>query len=354
MRARRLRHARNTDGEEAESRGSGRSATMFDIFMTFRRLSMAALSMAAMLAVAAPMMAATAHAQQIVVIVNGEPITALDIEQRSKLTQLSTHKVPSRQEVIDELINEKLKVREAKKWGLEVSASEVDQAYGSMASRMRLTADQLTAQLAKGGLNASTLKDRIRADIAWPQLVRGRFQASLQIGEKDILTAMESKSDDTVGYDFTLRPILFLVPTGSSEAFIDGRKREAEALRGRFHGCDEGIAFARQLKDIAVREQVIRSSADIPPELRKVLEGVEVGKLTAPEVTKFGVEMFAVCAKKQSAADNTPGKRQARETILNERVEQRSKQYLQELRRGAMIEYKEDKEAKEGKEGKTR
>ncbi len=49
------------------------------------------------------------------------PITALDIEQRSKLTQMSTHKTPPRQEVIDELINEKLKVREAKKWGLEVT-----------------------------------------------------------------------------------------------------------------------------------------------------------------------------------------------------------------------------------------
>ncbi len=308
--------------------------------------------MVAMLAVALPLPATPAQAQQIVLLVNGEPITALDIEQRSKLTQLSTHKVPPRQEVLDELINERLKVREAKKWGLEVSDSEVDQAYASMASRMRMTADQLTQQLAKGGLNAATLKSRIKADIAWPQLVRGRYQASLQIGEKDILTAMESKSDDSVGYDFTLRPILFLVPTGSAEAFIEGRKREAEALRGRFQGCDEGIAFARQLKDIAVREQVIRSSANIPPELRKVLEGVEVGRLTAPEVTKFGVEMFAVCAKKESAADNTPGKVKARETIMNERVEQRSKQYLQELRRGAMIEYNENKEAKEGKEGK--
>jgi peptidyl-prolyl cis-trans isomerase SurA len=55
-----------------------------------------------------------------------------------------------------------------------------------------------------------------------------------------------------------------------------------------------------------VREQVIRSSADIPAELRKVLEGIEVGRLTPPEVTKFGVEMFAICAKKESTADNSP------------------------------------------------
>jgi peptidyl-prolyl cis-trans isomerase SurA len=307
---------------------------MLNGFTTFRRLCAATL-----LALAAAVAATGAHAQQIVVIVNGEPITALDIDQRSKLIQLSTHKAPARQEVLDELINEKLKVREAKKWGLDVSDTEVDNAYASMASRMRSTPEQLTQQLAKSGVNVATLKARIKADLAWPQLVRGRYQASLQIGEKDLLTAMETKSDET-GYDYTLRPILFLVPAGSPEAFVEGRKREAEALRGRFQGCDEGLNFARALRDVAIRDQVIRSSADIPPELRKVLEGIEVGRLTAPEVTKFGIEMFAICAKKESAADNTPGRRQARESVMAQRYEQRSKQYLRELRRGAMLEYK--------------
>jgi peptidyl-prolyl cis-trans isomerase SurA len=275
----------------------------------------------------------------VVVIVNGEPITALDIEQRSKLTQLSTHKAPPRQEIIDELITEKLKVREARKYGLELPSSEIDSAYATMASRMRMTPDQLTATLAKSGLTPTTLKDRIRADMVWPQIVRGRFQQSLQIGEKDILRALESKPDESVGYDYTLRPILFLVPAGSPPESFEGRKREAEALRGRFQGCEEGIAFARALRDVAVREQVVRSSANMPEELRKVLDAVEVGKLTAPEVTKLGIEMFAMCAKKESAADNTPGKVQARSRIESKRYEEKSKAYLQEIRRGAMIEY---------------
>jgi peptidyl-prolyl cis-trans isomerase SurA len=171
--------------------------------------------------------------------------------------------------------------------------------------------------------------------------VRGRFQSSLQIGEKDILTAgTDAKSDEGVGFDYTLRPILLLVPAGSSEAFIEARRRDAETLRARFQGCEEGIAFARALRDVAVREQVIRSSADLPPELRKVLDGIEVGKLTPPETTKLGIEMFAICAKKESSADNMPGKRRVRESIAAERYEQRSKQYLNEIRRGAMLEYK--------------
>ena len=308
---------------------------MFDSCRTCRNLMTAAVLVFAVAA-----LPSAVRAQQVVVIVNGEPITALDIEQRGKLIQLSTHKAPTRQEVLDELINEILKVREAKKWGLEIPNSEVDSAYATMASRMRLTPEQLTEHLAKSGVHTTTLKARIKADLTWPQLVRGRYQQSLQIGEKDILSAMESKSNDTVGYDYTLRPILFFVPSGSPDSFVEGRKREAEALRGRFQGCESGLGFARALKDVAVREQVSRSSADIPEQLRKVLEGVEVGRLTPPEVTKFGIEMFAICAKKESAADNSPGRRQVRESIMAERYEKRSKQYLQELRRGAMLEYK--------------
>jgi peptidyl-prolyl cis-trans isomerase SurA len=309
-------------------------AQMTGIFVQCRRLVFsAALIMLASAAVTG------AAAQQIVVVVNGDPITALDIEQRGKLMQLSGQKSPGRQQVLEELINEKLKVKEAKRYGLEVPDSEVDQSFAAMASRMRSTPDQLTQALSKAGIHVNTLKARIRADITWQQLVRGRYQSILQVGEKDLL-ATASTPDDSVGYDFTLRPILFFSPSGSDPKVIEGRKREAEALRARFTNCDEGIAFARALKDVAVRDQVTRSSADLPAELRKVLDGMEVGKLTPPEVTKFGVEMFAICRKRESAAENTPGRRKARESLMVERFEQQSKKYLREVRRSAMIEYK--------------
>jgi hypothetical protein len=67
-----------------------------------------------------------AFAQQVVVMVNGEPITAYDIDQRAKFNQLTTHKAPVRQEVIDELIDEKLKIKEGRRWGIEVPDSDIN------------------------------------------------------------------------------------------------------------------------------------------------------------------------------------------------------------------------------------
>ncbi|MDU6238558.1 MAG: SurA N-terminal domain-containing protein, partial [Bradyrhizobium sp.] len=122
-----------------------------------------------------------AQAQSIVVMVNGDPITDYDIEQRMKLNFLSTRKQQSRQEVINELIDDKVKIKEGKKFGVEPTASDVDQSFAGMGSRMRLNAEQLTKSLESQGVRPETLKARIKAEIVWTSLVRGRYKERLLV-----------------------------------------------------------------------------------------------------------------------------------------------------------------------------
>ena len=282
-----------------------------------------------------------APAQTVVAVVNGEPITALDVESRMKFIHLSTQKQAVRPDVINELIDDKLKIREGKRWGIELTDAEVDTMYANMASRMHQSADQLTQNLQKGGVNPQTLKTRIRADSVWQQLVRGRFAPSLQLNEKDVELALQAKNQSgqsTTAIEYTLRPILLLVAPGSQSAAFDAKRKEAEALRTRFKSCEEGLATARATGAV-VRDQVIRSSGDLNPELLKILDAVPIGQLTAPEVTRHGVEMWAICGKQDSKAD-APIKKQTREALATERFEQQSKTYLQRLRRESLIERK--------------
>jgi peptidyl-prolyl cis-trans isomerase SurA len=287
-----------------------------------------------------------AQAQNVAAFVNGVPITQLDIDQRSKLLEVSSgaaHKAPPRAEVLEELINEKLQIREAKRWGIDPSDADVDEAFASTAQSMQhMNAEQFAALLTKMGVTPQTFRARLRAQLAWQPLVRGRYQSTLEIYDQDILQEMLNKKtdDESAGYDYTLRPILFVVSPGSVATVFEDRKREAEGLRNRFRGCDEGLPFARALNGVVVQPQIVRSSADLPPELRKGLDSIPVGQLTAPEVTTAGVQLFAVCAKDASKADNAAGKKTARATLFAQKFEQVSKRYLQELRRSALIEYK--------------
>jgi len=294
--------------------------------------------MAAMMIVVAA--GGSAMAQNVVVFVNGDPITAIDVEQRSKFILLTDQKPTPRQQVLDQLIDEKLKIREGRRWGIEASDKEVDGNFAAMASRLQKSADGLTKDLAQKGINASTLKSRIRADMVWQQLIRGRYQSRLQLSDREVVSLLESKNMETrdaVGYDYTLRPILFLVTPGAPASTFEARRKEAEALRKSFKGCEENLRAVRAMRDVAVRDQVIRSSADLPESLRKVLDSIPLGQLTAPEVTRHGIEMFAICAKAETKTD-TPGRRAARETLMTQRFEQESKRYLRQLRRSALIE----------------
>jgi peptidyl-prolyl cis-trans isomerase SurA len=110
-------------------------------------------------------MAGTALAQT--VGADSEQITELEIQQRSRLMEHGARNAPTREDVIDELRKEKRKVNEARASGVEISDSEVDEAYARMASRMRLTPEQMTEQLARQNVNVDTVKHRIRADKAW-------------------------------------------------------------------------------------------------------------------------------------------------------------------------------------------
>lgn len=281
-----------------------------------------------------------ALAQNVAAFVNGDPITVIDVEQRGKFIQLTEQKAIPRQKVLDQLIDERLKIREGRRWGIEASDKEVDNSFAAMAGRLQKSADALAQDLAQKGVNASTLKSRIRADIVWQQLIRGRYQSRLQLSDQEVVSLLKSKNiedRDAVGYDYTLRPILFLITPGSPGAAFEARRKEAEALRKTFKGCEESLRTVRAMRDVAVRDQVIRSSADLPEGLRKVLDSVPLGQLTAPEVTRHGVEMFAVCSKIETKTD-TPGRRAARETLMQERFEQESKRYLRQLRRAALIE----------------
>jgi len=290
---------------------------------------------------AAMAVSSPALAQHVVLIVNGDVITDYDIEQRAKFAALSTHKTPTRQEVIEDLIDDKLKAQIARRYKIDITDKDVDSQYADMAKRMHLTPEQLTQTLGQNGIDSKTLKARVLADMSWQYIIRGKFQSSLEVSEKSVLDeiATEKKSDSgEVGYDYTLRPILFVVPRGNT-ALQEARRKDAEALRARFANCDSGLPFARSLRDVAIREPITKNSSELVPALRQILDKTELGHLTPPETTTQGIELFALCEKKETTAE-TPEKRQAREKIFSQQFQAKAKNYLRQLRRQAMIERK--------------
>ena len=303
----------------------------------WRGLAAAAFAGAIMLA-----LPSAATAQQVVAFVNGQPITVLDIEHRAKFLQMSNKKPATRKEVMDSLIDEILEITEAKRFGLDIPDEQVNESYNLVATRMGIDGPKLTQLLTAGGASEDTLKRRLRAQLAWTNLVRGRYKASLEIRDKDVEAQMQLHKPDEkseAGYEYILRPVVLIVPRGSPDAAYEARKREAEGLRSRFQNCSDGVTFARALPDVAVRDQVSKFSADLAQQLRQILDGTAVGHLTPPEQTAEGIQLFAVCAKKETKSE-TPEMKEIRDQMFQQKFGAQAKRYLETLRRQAMIEYK--------------
>lgn len=282
-----------------------------------------------------------ARAQSVAAMVNGEPITNFDIDQRMRLQALSNQK-GSRKQVLEELIDEKVKIKEAKKYSVDPSASDIDASYASMSQRMRMSPEQLTQTLASRGIRPETLRSRIRAEMVWSTLVRGRFKDSLMVSDKVVRSTSGDLADgknDGNNFEYQMRPIVLVVPRGSAPATVEMRRKEAEALRSRVQSCDDANTLFRSMRNATIRDTVVKTSADLPQALRELLDKTPVGHLTAPEVTRQGIEMVALCERKPTTGD-TPEQRKIREKLYMQKYESKSKSYLQDIRKAAMIEYR--------------
>ena len=175
---------------------------------------------------------------QVVAIVGGEPITEVDIQQRSRLIELSTQKKPPRQEALDELIDDKLKVQLSKRYIAEVPKRDIETAFANMARRAG-TPLEFAKSTSAQGVSPEAIKSRIHADFVWSQIVRGKFQGSLQVGDKEVEVKMQGTTpQDPVNYDTSCGRCCSWSRAALRRPLLMPQER-CDALRARFQSCEE-------------------------------------------------------------------------------------------------------------------
>src|SRR5690242_19336460 len=113
---------------------------------------MLARTAAGLLLLMAALAAGPTQAQQILAMANGDPITAFDVEQRIKLLKLTDHKVVTQKEALEILIDDRAKLKEGKRFSLDLSKNDVDEQFDSMARRMKVPTSQLEKALEQQGI----------------------------------------------------------------------------------------------------------------------------------------------------------------------------------------------------------
>jgi len=177
-----------------------------------------------------------ARAQQearIAAVVNGEPISFMDLMNRTRLviygaglalTDENVNRLMP--QILNGLIDEELQRQEAKAQNVTIREQEVDNALASMEQRNNMPPGALDEFLASKGIDKGTLISQVRSSILWAKLVDRRLRPQVQIGDEEIDEALR-RIEENQNEPQILVSDIFLAADDSS---TDSRVRES-ALR---------------------------------------------------------------------------------------------------------------------------
>ena len=275
-------------------------------------------------------------------LVNDEPITTYDVQNRAKFLQLTSRGKAGASRAQEELIEEALKLQEAKRRNVKIDDAEVEEAFGNIATRSKLTPAQLTQALRQAGVDASTLRDRIRAELAWSAVVRARFRATVKISDQDVTEALNKtkekpvEGEQTVS-EYILMPVVFIAPASGGDAGAAKRKGDVEAFRAKFQSCDSALQLAQSMKAVVLKPQTRREESQLSGGMKETLAGMSVGQTTEPERVPEGLQIVAICGK-SAIAGQTKASVEARSELTSERGQLMARRYLRDLRSDAVID----------------
>ncbi|WP_198403484.1 peptidylprolyl isomerase [Celeribacter ethanolicus] len=225
-----------------------------------------------------------------VAYVNDKVVTGYELEQRMQM--LSVLGGPkSRKDVLDALIEERLKQQVAERVDFKLTDEQVATAIAEFAARGKLQPEQFLSLMAKNGVSAQTVRDFVSSGIIWREYARARFSSKAQISEAEIDKALQSN-----GPSGGLRVAL-------SELFLPARTPEeaakSDALAKQIAANPSIAAFAAAAEKYSVapsREKAGRMDwaaiGDLPPPLRAAVMGLKPGEISAPLSTGNAIGLF--------------------------------------------------------------
>ncbi|MER9213292.1 peptidylprolyl isomerase [Mesorhizobium sp. M0663] len=276
-------------------------------------------------------------ATEIKYVVNNIPITTGDIQHRAAFLRLQHRKGDAGQEMIDQT----LRLAEARRLGIRISDAQVDAAYQRFATSNKMPLKQLDGAMAQSGVTKEHFKEFIRAQMAWNQALTARSRSGDGGGamsEQDLVKRMlEKGGSKPSATEYMLQQVIFVVPAAERSATLAKRKREADAMRARFNGCNTTREFAKGLIDVTVRDLGRVLAPQLPADWAEQIKATKVGGATTTRETDRGVEFIGICSSREVSDDKAAQMVFQSEGSNDKNADELSKKYVEELRKKARI-----------------
>ena len=239
--------------------------------------------------------------------VNGEIITATDIEQRMALIRIANNNVDLppeemqrlRQQVFSNLIDEKLQIQEARAAEIEIDEKLIDDQYARLATRFRQSPSDFSTYLSSRGSSAAAVKQQIRGEFAWDRLLSRNIQSTTNVSTEEVESVVQRMNEAKGQDEFHLGEIYMSATPENAEAVVENARKIIQALQagGSF------AAYARQFSEASTA--VVGGDlgwvrpGQLPASMAEAAAGMQAGQLVGPVEVPGGLSIMLMIDRRQ-------------------------------------------------------
>lgn len=331
--------------------------------MSWLRTPLAAVLAATIAFAAAPATSSRAFAEAptIVAVVNDQPITELDLTQRIVLLDIlgdTPRGGMTKRQALQDLIDDVVKIEEAKRFNMLPSESEVNERIARLAKNMKLTRDQLFAKLKAKGISETTFRTYMQADMGFTRIIQGKYREDIKVSPAEVdakTAAIKSQVGEQVAKvmsDPRMKPItvftlmeINLPVDGEDPMLLQSRAIEAAQVLQRFKGCGSLKSASQGIFDVKKGKTFEADASKLPPQMRQALEKAGTGRAIGPMRGKQSIQLIALCGTRKltppKPSFEMPTREQIERIVLNEKYDKLEQDYLATAREKVYVEYRD-------------
>lgn len=218
-----------------------------------------------------------------------------------------------RKQALDELVEERLKLQEAKKLNVLATDEDVSRIIKSIAEKNKMTEVQFAQHLSTMGTDIEAMRSRFRSTLSWNEVIKRKYGHQIAISERDVerMVSQGPAADDQL--ELQVQRIVLPISGKLAQKAIDQRVAEAEGLRAKFRDCKSMAGLTAGIDGAKFEDLGKRKAGTIAEPTRSFLVNAKDGEMVPATVGGGGVELYAVCGR-----DVVKGDDQKRTAALEE------------------------------------
>jgi peptidyl-prolyl cis-trans isomerase SurA len=294
---------------------------------------------------------------RVAAIVNGDVITLSELTERSGSEYRRAAEMPpgpAREQAraralrtaFDSVLAERLVENEVKSVGIDVTEAQVDTAIEDVKKRNNLSDDMLKQALAAEGMTVAAYRARLRKDFENHLLIAAKVQNRVKVTDDDVKGYYQSHLSEFAGDEqVKLRLILLQVAAGAPPAEDARVKGTGETVLARLAAGEDFADLAKQVS----QGPGASSGGDLgwvkkgtmPIELERVAFALAAGQNSGLVRAKTGWIILKADDRRTAKAPPIEDVRdRIRDKLGAQQAELYRKQYIEDLKREAVIELK--------------